>query len=131
MLEIVINPRQTFNLKQAVIEAIESGTYDSLYDDIRDCFNEAQVDEIEEVLESGDIAEAIDEIVNEWNAEDLDELFEIIENYFAEASVDVQFLHDEDFNDEFDESEEKEPDEFDDDIAETEEEADEEYSACG
>ena len=111
MLEIIVDPRRTFNLRQAVTESIESGDYDNLYDDIRDCFTEDQVEQIEEVLENGDIAEAIDEIVNEWNAEDLDDLFESIETYFAESSVEIQFIHDDDFEED---PEEKEMEVFDD-----------------
>lgn len=111
MLEIIVDPRRTFNLRQAVSESIESGDYDNLYDDIRDCFTEDQVEQIEEVLENGDISEAIDEIVNEWNAEDLDDLFEAIETYFAESSVEIQFIHDDEFEED---PEEKDLDVFDD-----------------
>ena len=99
MLEIVVEPRQSFSLKQAVIDAIKSGDYNSLYDDIRDCFTDEQVEEMEELLESGDLGDAIDEIVSEWNGEDLDELFETLESYFAESSIEIQFLLDEDFED--------------------------------
>ncbi len=103
MLEIVVEPRQSYSLKQAVLEAIKSGDYNSLYDDIRDCFTDDQVEEIEEILESGDMGDAIDEIVSEWNGEDLDELFETIESYFAESSIEIQFLHDDDYEDSEDE----------------------------
>ena len=131
MLEIVVEPRRTFNLRQAVLTSIESGDYDSLYDDIRDCFTDEQVDQIEDVLESGDIGEAIDEIVTEWNAEDVDDLMESIETYFADSNIEIQFLQD----DEFDEEEEdldNDFDEFEDDATEHDDEdfdatADEEY----
>jgi hypothetical protein len=99
MLEIVVEPRQSYSLKQAVLEAIKSGDYNSLCDDVRDCFTDDQVEEMEEILESGDLGDAIDEIVSEWNGEDLDELFETIESYFAESSIEVQFLHDDDYED--------------------------------
>jgi hypothetical protein len=121
MLEIVVEPRQSHSLKQAVTEAIKTGDYTSLFDDIRDCFTEEQVEEMEELLESGDIGETIDEIVNEWNGEDLDELFETIESYFAESNIEVQFLQD----DEFEEEEEDDADYDYDDLADTEDDTDE------
>ncbi|MCP4601285.1 MAG: hypothetical protein GY847_12305 [Proteobacteria bacterium] len=102
MLEIIVEPRRTFNLRQAITEAIASGDYDSLNDDIRDCFTEDQVDQIEEVLESGDIGDSIDDIVSEWNAEDVDDLVEAIENSFAEISIEIQFIQDDDFEEEVD-----------------------------
>ena len=89
MVEIVVEPRQSYSLKQAVMEAIKTGDYNSLYDDIRDCFTEEQIEEMEELLDSGDIGEAIDEIVNEWNGEDLEELFETTQSYFAEFSIEL------------------------------------------
>ena len=98
MVEIVVEPRQSYSLKQAVMEAIKTGDYNSLYDDIRDCFTEEQIEEMEELLDSGDIGEAIDEIVNEWNGEDLEELFETTQSYFAEFSIELQFLHDDEFD---------------------------------
>jgi hypothetical protein len=97
MFEIVIEPRRTFYLRQAVSESIKTGDYDSLYDDIRDCFTEEQVEDIEDLLDSGDIGEAIDEIVEDWNAEDLEELLEMVENYFASSSIEIQFVSNEDF----------------------------------
>ena len=121
MLEIIVEPQRTMNLRHAVSEAIKTGDYDSLYDDIRDCFTDDQVEYIEDLLESGDIGEAIDEIVEEWNAEDMDELFENIEHYFSELSVDIQFVYDEDY--EYEEETLIPPD-FDDDALDAE---DEEY----
>ena len=121
MLEIIVEPQRTMNLRHAISEAIKTGDYDSLYDDIRDCFTDDQVEYIEDILESGDIGEAIDEIVEEWNAEDMDELFESIEHYFSELSVDIQFVYDEDY--EYEEETLVAPD-FDDDMLDTE---DEEY----
>jgi predicted house-cleaning noncanonical NTP pyrophosphatase (MazG superfamily) len=98
MLEIIVEPQRTINLRHAISEAIKTGDYDSLYDDIRDCFTDDQVEYVEDVLDSSDIGEAIDEIVEEWNAEDMDELFEIIEHYFAELTVNIRFVFDEDFD---------------------------------
>lgn len=121
MLEIIVEPQRTMNLRHAISEAIKTGDYDSLYDDIRDCFTDDQVEYMEDLLESGDIGEAIDEIVEEWNAEDMDELFENIEHYFSELSVDIQFVYDEDY--EFEEETLVPPD-FDDDMLDAE---DEEY----
>jgi hypothetical protein len=114
MLEIIIEPRRTFNLRQAIADAVENGDYDGLCDDIRDCFSDDQVDQVEEVLESGDIAEAIDEIVSEWNAEDVDDLIDTMETYFAESSIELQFLLDADFDEDAPEDSE-EFDLFDDD----------------
>ena len=102
MLEIVVEPRHSNSLKHAVIESIKTGDYNSLYDDIRDCFTDQQVEQIEDLLETGDISEAIDDIVSEWNGEDVDELFESIENYFADTGIEVQFVHDEEFDDDLD-----------------------------
>jgi hypothetical protein len=95
MLEIVVDAHRTQSLRLAVIEATEAGDYDGLYDDVRDCFSEEQVDLIEDMLDSGDITEAIDEIVEEWSAEDVDELFESIEAYLAESAIEITFLQDE------------------------------------
>ncbi|MCP4197391.1 MAG: hypothetical protein GY762_09595 [Proteobacteria bacterium] len=122
MLEIIVEPQRTINLRHAISEAIKTGDYDSLFDDIRDCFTDDQVEHIEDLLESGDIGEAIDEIVEEWNAEDMDELFEIIEHYFVELTVDLQFVYDEDYDIE---EETMVPPDFEEDMPEAE---DEEYS---
>ncbi len=111
MLEIIVEPRRAFNLRQAVVVAVESGDYDSLYDDIRDCFTDEQVEQIEEILESGDFAEAIDDIVSEWNADDVEDLFEAIVVFFADSNVEIQFILDEDFEEET----EVDLDDFDDD----------------
>lgn len=121
MLEIIIEPRRVFNLKQAVTEAIESGDYDTLFEDIRDCFTEEQIELIEEVLDSGDIGESIDEIVNEWGGDDVDELLETIENFFADSSIEVRFADDEEF------AEEEATEEFDDYDENYEETADESF----
>lgn len=107
MLEIIVEPRQSYSLKQAVIEAVKTGDYNSLYDDIRDCFTDEQIEEMEDLLESGDIGETIDEIIAEWNGEDVDELFDSIESYFSEASIEIHFIHDDDFE------EEEEDDDYD------------------
>jgi hypothetical protein len=124
MLEIVVEPRQSYSLKQAVLESIKSGDYNSLYDDIRDCFTEEQIEEMEEILESGDLGETIDEIVSEWNGEDIDELFETIESYFAESSIEIQFLHDDDFEESEEDSEDFDYSEVDDSPDETDPEED-------
>ena len=119
MLEIIVEPQRTINLRHAVSESIKTGDYDSLCDDIRDCFTDDQVEYIEDLLDSGDIGESIDEIVEEWNAEDMDELFEIIEHYFSELAVDVQFVYDEEYDVE---EETMVPTDFEDDILEPEDE---------
>jgi hypothetical protein len=127
MLEIVVEPRKSNTLKQAVIESIKTGDYNSLYDDIRDCFTDAQVEEMEDLLESGDISEAIDEIVSEWNGEDRDELFESIESYFNDAGIEIQFVHDDEFETEpADAEDEEDDDSFDDDDDEDYEDEDDE-----
>ncbi|MDJ0764461.1 MAG: hypothetical protein QNJ97_15905 [Myxococcota bacterium] len=122
MLQIIVEARRTFNLRQAVIAAVEGGDYDSLYDDILDCFTDDQVEQMEEFLDSGDVGEAIDEIVTEWNAEDVDELFESIESYFADSNIEIQFLQDDSFDEESDESD---YDMYDEDEAEPDAEAEE------
>ena len=119
MLEIIVEPQRTMNLRHAVSEAIKTGAYDSLYDDIRDCFTDDQVEYIEDLLENSDIGEAIDEIVEEWNAEDMDELFENVEHYFSELSVDIHFVYDEDYEHE---EETLIPADFDDNVLDAEEE---------
>jgi predicted house-cleaning noncanonical NTP pyrophosphatase (MazG superfamily) len=117
VLEIIVEPQRTINLRHAISEAIKTGDYDSLFDDIRDCFTDDQVEYIEDLLESSDIGEAIDDIVEEWNAEDMDELFEVIEHYFADLTVDLQFVYDEDLDIE---EETLVPPDFEDDLLEAE-----------
>jgi hypothetical protein len=102
VLDIYIEPRRTLNLKQAVIEAIENGEYETLQSDIRDCFTDEQVELVEEVLESGDIDETIDDIVTEWAGDDLDDLIETVESYFADASIQIHFEVGEDIEEEED-----------------------------
>jgi hypothetical protein len=80
---------------------------------------------MEELLESGDIGETIDEIIAEWNGEDVDELFESIESYFSEASIEIQFIHDDDFEDE--EEDDAEYEDYDDIGEDEDEEAEEEF----
>jgi hypothetical protein len=94
VLEIFVDPRRTSNLKQAILDAIENGEYEGLSDDIRDCFTDEQIDQMEEVIESGDIEEAIDEIISEWSGDSLDELIEMIEAQFVEWGVEVHFEDD-------------------------------------
>ena len=97
MLEIIVEPGRTFNLRQAISDSIENGDYDGLCDDIRDCFTDEQVEQIEELLESGDILEAIDDIVSDWNADEVDDLIETMETFFAESSIELLFIHDTEF----------------------------------
>ena len=84
---------------------------------------------MEEVLESGDVSEAIDDIVSEWNAEDVDDLFESICVFFADSNIEIQFLLDDEFEDE----EEVDYDDVfnDDDVADTDEEFDAEDDVEG
>ncbi len=102
MITIIIEPRRTLNLKQAITDAIGSGDYDHLHDDIQSCFMDDQVEEIEEVLENGDIGEAIEDIITDWGGDALDELLETIETYFQENSVKIEFDEDEGLLDEDD-----------------------------
>ena len=92
MLEVVVDARRAFSLRQAVTELLETGEYETLHDDLRDCFTEDQIEEIEQILESGDIDEALEEIIEDWSGDDFDELIETIETYFAEASIEVRFV---------------------------------------
>lgn len=107
MLEIIVDPRRTYNLKRAITAAIDSGDYDSLQDDVRDCFTDEQVEQMEELLDQKDIGEAIDEIVSEWGGDDVDELIESIGSFFSELKIDVQFDEDEEFAEEDDEEDEE------------------------
>ena len=136
MLEIYVDPRRTANFKQAVIEAIEDGEYESLSDDIRDCFSDDQVEEIEGVLETGDIEETIDEIISEWNGDSLDDLLDGMYTAFADSSIELHFedddleLEDEevdDFDDDFEDGEDVDEDTDDSEDADEEDEEEEEY----
>lgn len=114
VLDIFINSHRTIALKEAITDSIENGQYGSLADDIRDCFTEEQIDQIEEVLESGDFDEAIDNVLSDWSGDSLGELLEELKEVLAESTIDLSF-DDEDAEPEdvvdFDETE----DEYDDD----------------
>jgi len=128
MLEVFIDTKRSFNLKQAVIEAIENGEYESLRDDIRDCFTVDQVDDIEALLESDNIDEVIEEIIEEWLGDDYEDLQEAIRSFFAESTIDVQFSDDSvDMDVEEDVEYETELDGYDDNDDLEKEETDEDY----
>ena len=74
MLDIFINTNRTLALKEAISDSIDSGQYGSLADDIRDCFTEEQVEQIEEMLDSGDFDEIIDNVLSDWSGDSMDEL---------------------------------------------------------
>ena len=105
MLEILINTRRTLNLKQALLDAVDDGEYESLLSDIRDSFTDEQIEEIEELLDSGDIEEVIDDIITDWNGDDIQELFSLLSTAFSEFGIGLQFDQDELDFDETDETE--------------------------
>jgi hypothetical protein len=67
VLEIYVNARKTLALKTAILDAIENGQYDTLADDIRDCFSDDQLEQIEDKLDTNDIDETIDNILSDWS----------------------------------------------------------------
>ena len=117
MPEIFIDTRRTTNIKQAIADAIENGEYESLASDIRDCFTDDQIEEIEGLIESGDLEEAIDDILTEWNGDTVGELLETMDRFFFESSIELLFddtelgLDDEDDEKIFDDLEENPDDE--------------------
>jgi hypothetical protein len=125
MITVIIEPRRTLNLKQAITDAIESGDYTGLHDDIHSCFMEDQIEEIETVLETVDLGEAIDDVISEWGGDDMEELLVAIETYFEERGVRIEFDEDEGLLDEEDEMDldayEGDEPEIEDDVLDNEE----------
>ncbi|MBN2344191.1 MAG: hypothetical protein JXX29_18285 [Deltaproteobacteria bacterium] len=131
MLDIFINSHRTLALKEAITDSIDNGQYGSLADDIRDCFTEEQVDQIEEMLDSGDFDEVIDNVLSDWSGDSQEELLEELKEVLGESNIEVSFDDDSsepedvvDFDDD-DEEFDDDDEEFDDDD-EDEEEAEEE-----
>ncbi len=91
MPEIFIDTRRTANIKQAITDSIENGEYESLASDIRDCFTDEQIEEIEELIESGDLEEAIDDVLTEWNGDTVSELLESMDRFFSASSIELFF----------------------------------------
>ncbi len=91
MPEIFIDTRRTVNIKLAIAAAIENGEYESLASDIRDCFTDEQIEEIEGLIESGDLEEAIDDILAEWNGDTIGELLESMDRFFSDSSIELRF----------------------------------------
>ncbi len=91
MSEIHIDPRRTASIKLAITDAIADGEYESLANDIRDCFTDDQVEEIEGLIESGDLEEAIDDILTEWNGDTVEELLETMERFFFDSDIELLF----------------------------------------
>ena len=130
MLEIVVDSPRSTGLRQAIVEAIESGEYETLHDDIRDSFSEDQITAIEEFLDGTDIDEAIDEVVTEWGGDDLDDLIENLVTYFAQYSMELQILDGDQFEEEdtlVEDDIEANDNEFEEGSEEEEEEEDEEF----
>ncbi|MBN2526161.1 MAG: hypothetical protein JXR76_07195 [Deltaproteobacteria bacterium] len=125
MLDIIINTNRTLALKEAISDSIDNGQYGSLADDIRDCFTEEQIEQIEEMLDSGDFDEVIDNVLSDWSGDSMEELLEEFKEVMAESNIDISFDDDgaepEDVVDYDDD-----PDEFDDDDEGGEEYDDEE-----
>ena len=91
MSEIFVDTRRTVNIKLAIADAIDNGEYESLANDIRDCFTDDQVEEIERLIESGDLEEAIDDILAEWNGDTVDELLETMNRFFFDSGIELLF----------------------------------------
>lgn len=91
MSEIFIDTRRTVNIKLAIADAIDNGEYESLANDLRDCFTDDQVEEIERLIESGDLEEAIDDILAEWNGDTVDELLETMDRFFFDSGIELLF----------------------------------------
>ena len=117
MIEIYINARKTVALKTAILDAIENGQYDTLADDVRDCFTAEQIEQIEEKLETNDFDETVDNLLSDWSGDNSEELFEELKNVFSEAGIDVAFDDSRDIELDADAAPEEEPasDAFDDD----------------
>ncbi len=127
MLDIFINTNRTLALKEAISDSIDSGQYGSLADDIRDCFTEEQVEQIEEMLDSGDFDEIIDNVLSDWSGDSMDELLEELKELLAESNIELSFDDDaSEPEDVVDYDEEPDDDFEDDDNDEYEEEEEEE-----
>jgi hypothetical protein len=128
VLDIFINTNRTLALKEAISDSIDSGQYGSLADDIRDCFTEEQVEQIEEMLDSGDVDEIIDNVLSDWSGDSMDELLEELKELLAESNIELSFDDDaSEPEDVVDYDEEPDDDFEDDDNDEYEEEEEEEF----
>ena len=126
MLDIFINTHRTLALKEAISDSIDSGQYGSLADDIRDCFTEEQVEQVEEMLDSGDFDEIIDNVLSDWSGDSMDELLEELKELLAESNIELSFDDDASEPEDVVDYDEEPDDEFEDDDNDGYEEEEEE-----
>jgi hypothetical protein len=126
VLDIFINTHRTLALKEAISDSIDSGQYGSLADDIRDCFTEEQVEQVEEMLDSGDFDEIIDNVLSDWSGDSMDELLEELKELLAESSIELSFDDDASEPEDVVDYDEEPDDEFEDDDNDGYEEEEEE-----
>jgi hypothetical protein len=129
VLDIFINTHRTLALKEAISDSIDSGQYGSLADDIRDCFTEEQVEQIEEMLDSGDFDEIIDNVLSDWSGDSMDELLDELKELLAESSIELSFDDDASEPEDVVDYDEEPDDEFEDDDNDGYEEEEEEEEA--
>jgi len=91
VVDIFIGTSKTLALKEAVADAVESGHFGSLADDIRDCFSDEQVEQIEELIDSGDIDEFIETVLSDWSGDAPEDLLEEIKEGLAESDITLSF----------------------------------------
>ncbi len=91
MVDIFIGTSKTLALKEAVADAVESGQFGSLADDIRDCFSDEQVEQIEELIDSGDLDEFIETVLSDWSGDAPEDLLEEIKEGLAESDITLTF----------------------------------------
>ena len=91
MLDLFIGSSRTLALKEAITDAIESGQFGTLADDIRDCFTEDQIEQIEGILDTGDFDEVIDNVLGDWSGDSLEELLEELIEILAESEIELSF----------------------------------------
>jgi hypothetical protein len=126
VLDIFINTNRTLALKEAISDSIDSGQYGSLADDIRDCFTEEQVEQIEEMLDSGDFDEIIDNVLSDWSGDSMDELLEELKELLAESNIELSFDDDASEPEDVVDYDEEPDDDFEDDDNDGYEEEEEE-----
>lgn len=112
-MDIYLDKRAVRQIRLSASDAIDAGEMDTLREDLRDAFNEEQIEEIERRIDSGDIYEFISEILEEWSADDIDELFELLEGQLSDVDCDLKYQSPELDEDEDDEDEDDEDDDGD------------------
>jgi hypothetical protein len=136
VVDIFIGTNKSLALREAISDAVDSGQYGSLPDDIRDAFTADQIDQIEELLDSGDFDEFLETLLSDWSGDSTEDLITEMKEGLAEidieltvddevdASDDIDF-EDEEFEEEEEEEEFEEEEEIEDEDEEEEEEEEE------